>query len=137
MSEPASEETAQREPASEKTAQREPASEETTQREPASEETTQRERASEETAQREPLLVVEGLRVSYRTATGTVAAVRGAGLTVARGEVVAVVGESGSGKSTLAHAIIGLLPENGRIDAGRVTLGGQELTGLGEKPLRA
>ncbi|MCU1653524.1 MAG: Phosphate-transporting ATPase Nickel-transporting ATPase [Pseudonocardia sp.] len=123
--------------ASEETTQSERASEQTTQSEPASEETTQREPASEETTQREPLLVVEGLRVSYRTATGTVAAVRGAGLTVARGEVVAVVGESGSGKSTLAHAIIGLLPENGRIDAGRVTLGGQELTGLGEKPLRA
>jgi peptide/nickel transport system ATP-binding protein len=113
----------------------EPASEETTQREPASEQTTQRERAGEQ--QREPLLVVEGLRVSYRTAAGTVAAVYGADLTVARGEVVAVVGESGSGKSTLAHAIIGLLPENGLIEAGRVRLGGRELTGLGEKPLRA
>jgi peptide/nickel transport system ATP-binding protein len=33
------------------------------------------------------------------------------------GEVVALVGESGSGKSTTAQAVIGLLPENGRLEA--------------------
>ncbi|HEX4252834.1 MAG TPA: ABC transporter ATP-binding protein, partial [Pseudonocardia sp.] len=85
----------------------------------------------------ESVLRVADLRVSYRTAGGTVEAVRGAGLSIGAGEVVAVVGESGSGKSTLAHAIIGLLPENGRVDGGSVQLAGRELTGLGERPLRA
>jgi len=84
-----------------------------------------------------PLLRVEDLRVSYRTATGSVDAVRGVELTVAPGEVVAVVGESGSGKSTLAHAVIGLLPDNGRVLGGRIQLAGQELIGLAEKPMRA
>ncbi len=79
-----------------------------------------------------PLLQVEDLRVSY----ATVQAVRGVSLTVAPGEVVAIVGESGSGKSTLAHAVAGLLPGTGRVDAGRVALGDQELTGLSERAWR-
>jgi peptide/nickel transport system ATP-binding protein len=83
-----------------------------------------------------PLLRVEDLRVSYATAGGPVAAVRGVSLAVAPGEVVAVVGESGSGKSTLAHAVAGLLPGTGRIDTGRVTLGEQELTGLSDRAWR-
>jgi peptide/nickel transport system ATP-binding protein len=83
-----------------------------------------------------PLLQVEDLRVSYATAGGPVAAVRGVPLTVAPGEIVAIVGESGSGKSTLAHAVAGLLPGTGRIDAGRITLGEQELTGLSDRAWR-
>lgn len=82
------------------------------------------------------LLEVDDLRVTYRTSGGPVPAVAGASLSVARGEVVAVVGESGSGKSSLAHAVIGLLPEGGRVTGGRVRLAGHELTGLDDRQLR-
>lgn len=44
---------------------------------------------------------------------------------VARGEVVCLVGRSGSGKTTIFHAIAGLTSP----DAGRVLLGGEDITG--------
>jgi ABC-type dipeptide/oligopeptide/nickel transport system ATPase component len=47
-------------------------------------------------------------------------------LTVAAGEYVAIMGESGSGKSTLLNLIAGLA----RPDAGRIELGGVELSAL-------
>jgi len=82
-----------------------------------------------------PLLVVEGLEVAYRTRRGTVPAVRGVDLHVDAGEVVAVVGESGSGKTTTAQAIIGLLPRGGVRTAGRIVLGGTDISGWGDKEL--
>jgi peptide/nickel transport system ATP-binding protein len=82
------------------------------------------------------LLSLQGLRVSYGTRTGPLHAVRGVDLDVAPGEIVALVGESGSGKSTTAHAVTGLLPRGGRIDAGRIRFGTRDLTALSEKELR-
>jgi len=84
-----------------------------------------------------PLLEVEDLDIAYRIAGGRIHAVRGASLTVAAGEIVAVVGESGSGKSTLAQAVIGLLPGNGAVESGRIRLAGDELTGLSAKAFRS
>ncbi len=76
----------------------------------------------------EPLLEVRDLEVAFRSTTGTVPAVRGAGLTVYPGQSVAIVGESGSGKSTLANAVIGLLPGTGRVTGGTITYAGQDIT---------
>jgi putative ABC transport system ATP-binding protein/lipoprotein-releasing system ATP-binding protein len=47
-------------------------------------------------------------------------------LSVSRGESVAVTGPSGSGKSTLLMCILGLI----KPQAGTITAGGQEITGL-------
>ncbi|WP_020579643.1 dipeptide ABC transporter ATP-binding protein [Actinopolymorpha alba] len=84
-----------------------------------------------------PLLEVADLKVSFDTSRGTVDAVRDAGLTVFRGQTVALVGESGSGKTTTGHAVIGLLPPHARIGAGSVRFGGKELVGQSSKEWRA
>lgn len=55
-----------------------------------------------------PLLQVDGLRVTYRSARRTVEAVRGVSFHVDRGRCLGVVGESGSGKSSMARAILAL-----------------------------
>ena len=80
-----------------------------------------------------PLLSVEGLQVGF----GEHAAVRDVDLTVLPGQTVAVVGESGSGKSTTAAAILGLLPPEGRITAGRIVLDGRDIAGADRRTLRS
>ncbi|MGW1512423.1 dipeptide ABC transporter ATP-binding protein [Streptomyces sp. NPDC002394] len=84
----------------------------------------------------EPLLEVRGLRIGYRTASGTRIAVDGLDLRAEAGEITAVVGESGSGKSSGVHALVGLLPAGGVVLGGSVRLQGEELTGLGEREWR-
>ena len=56
------------------------------------------------------LLRVADLRIAYRAGAGSVDALRGVTVEVARGEVVALVGESGAGKSLTLRALAGLLP---------------------------
>jgi peptide/nickel transport system ATP-binding protein len=78
-------------------------------------------------------LTVRNLHVAY----GDSLAVRGASLTVGRGETVAVVGGSGSGKTTLAHAVIGLLPPEARVTGGRIAMAGLDVTRASAGELRA
>lgn len=81
-----------------------------------------------------PLLEVSDLRVSFPGEEGRVDAVRGVNFTVNDGEVLAIVGESGSGKSVSSMAVIGLLPEQARVQ-GSIRLRGRELLGLGDKEM--
>ena len=75
-------------------------------------------------------LVLDGIeKVFSRGLPGEVVVLRGASLTVARGEVVALVAPSGAGKSTLLH-IAGLLDTP---DSGRVVLDGRDMGGLGDR----
>jgi peptide/nickel transport system ATP-binding protein len=67
-----------------------------------------------------PLLSVENLTVAFRQRETTLRALHDVNFTLAQGEVLGLVGESGAGKSLTGAAILGLLPENARLEAGAV-----------------
>ncbi len=83
-----------------------------------------------------PVLQVENLSTEFRMRTSSVVAVDGISLEVGEGECVGVVGESGCGKSTTGLSIMRLLPNNGHITGGSVTLLGRDLAALDEKEMR-
>ena len=67
-------------------------------------------------------LQVSGLRKSYRNRP----VIRDVGLTLDRGEVVALLGPNGSGKTTCFYNIAGLITP----DSGQVIIDGTDVTGL-------
>jgi phospholipid/cholesterol/gamma-HCH transport system ATP-binding protein len=69
-----------------------------------------------------PAIHIEGLQKRF----GLQPVLRGVDLTVAPGELMVVIGRSGGGKSVLLRHILRLV----RPDAGRVTIGDQEVTRL-------
>ncbi|MFN0070337.1 MAG: ABC transporter ATP-binding protein [Chloroflexota bacterium] len=75
----------------------------------------------------QPLLVVEGLAVHY----GPVSAVRGIDLEVRERQIVALIGANGAGKTSTLAALCGLLGEV----SGRVTLAGQDVSGMSTRAL--
>jgi oligopeptide/dipeptide ABC transporter ATP-binding protein len=86
------------------------------------------------------LLSVEGLRKEYpvrrgllQRRLGTVHALAGVDLELARGECLALVGESGSGKTTLGRCALRLIEPT----AGRVCFDGEDLLALEGRALRA
>jgi len=70
-----------------------------------------------------PMLQLEGVSKSF----GDLEVLRGIDLTLAEHEVVCLIGASGSGKSTMLRCVNLLEP----IDAGRIVVGGEEITGRG------
>ncbi len=76
------------------------------------------------------ILHLQGIeKIYFKGLPNEVQVLRGANLTVARGEIVALVAPSGAGKSTLLH-IAGLLDTP---DAGTVSIGGTDMTGLTDR----
>ena len=76
------------------------------------------------------LLEIEQLEVSFG---GRTAAVRGASLSVERGETHCLVGESGCGKSVTALSVMNLLARGARRSARRLAFEGQDLQGLSDR----
>lgn len=80
----------------------------------------------------EKILEVKHLRISFKTNTGTVKAVRGIDFSLYRGKTLAIVGESGSGKSVTSKAILGILANNKIIEDGEILYDGKDLLSLPE-----
>lgn len=83
-----------------------------------------------------PILDVRDLQISYAGPSDRTTVVHGVSFSVNPGEVVALVGESGSGKTSTAQAVIGLLADNGRVEAGSIRINGEEISHWIAKRLR-
>jgi len=90
--------------------------------------------AKEESAQ--PILSVQNLGVSLRSAGRRVPLVRDVSFDVKLGQTVGIVGETGSGKSMTAKAILRLLDPPLAIDSGKVLFRGQDLFQANERALQ-
>ena len=77
------------------------------------------------------VLQVAGVRKTFEAEGAPVRALRGADLTLRRGEFAAVMGPSGCGKSTLLNLVAGL----DTADEGTIVLDGEEVTGRTEDEL--
>jgi peptide/nickel transport system ATP-binding protein len=82
------------------------------------------------------VLDIDGLTLRFRTMGAPVQALRNVSISVEKGEIVGIVGESGSGKSTLALAVMGLLPANAEVAAGRIGFDGMNLLERSEGEMR-
>ncbi len=76
-------------------------------------------------------VLIESVTKRYGIGPGTVTALDRVSLSFPAGSFTAVMGPSGSGKSTLLQCAAGL----DRPDSGKVSIGGTELSGLGETAL--
>ncbi len=72
-----------------------------------------------------PLLAIEGLTAGY----GKMRVLHGLDLAVGEGQSLCLIGPNGAGKSTILHSIFGFTD----IFAGRVLIGGEEVTALSPK----
>ncbi|MXX46395.1 MAG: ABC transporter ATP-binding protein [Acidimicrobiia bacterium] len=86
-------------------------------------------------AEGRPLLEVGNLSISFDTRSGVLSAVEDVSFVLHPGDILGVVGESGSGKTVTVSSLVGLLPDNARIDGGRVLYRGRDLLTLSDREL--
>jgi len=91
--------------------------------------------AVRETTHAQALLSIDGLTVAFPSPAGRIRVIEDVSFQIGAGETVGLVGESGCGKTVTAMAILGLVPGNGEIEAGRVVFDSRELVGLAEREL--
>jgi putative ABC transport system ATP-binding protein len=78
-----------------------------------------------------PAIVLEDVRLTLKSAAGTVDILNGISLTIEAGESIALIGPSGSGKSSLLMVAAGLEAPS----SGRMIVAGIDITSLGEDAL--
>ncbi len=82
------------------------------------------------------LLDVNELEVSFFTHAGEVKAVRRISYDLKYGEAMGIVGESGSGKSVSSYALMGIIPEPGKVLGGSIKFEDKEITSLSEAQMQ-
>ena len=87
----------------------------------------------EETGQGQQAVELRGVVKEYRRDEFSVVALNNVDLDIPRKDFLALMGPSGSGKSTMLHLIAGI----DRPTAGRLTVLGDDIGGMGEKELAA
>jgi ABC-type dipeptide/oligopeptide/nickel transport system ATPase component len=92
--------------------------------------------AAASAGERPPVLEVHDLHAEFHLRHGAVRAVDGVTFAVRSGECLGLVGESGCGKTTTGLAVMKLLPNNGHITRGSVSLAGRDLLPLSEKEMQ-
>jgi putative ABC transport system ATP-binding protein len=75
------------------------------------------------------MVEARGVEKEYAAGGVRVHALRGVGLSIARGEMVAVMGPSGCGKTTLLNCLSGL----DEFDRGEVLIGGESISGMSDR----
>ncbi len=78
-------------------------------------------------------LEVRNLRISFRTVSGKLQAVRDISFDLKEGETLAIVGESGSGKSVTSKAILGILAGNSIVEGGEIVYDSMDLLKIPEE----
>ena len=81
------------------------------------------------------ILEVKNLKISFRTSSGTLKAVRDISFDLERGKTLAIVGESGSGKSVTSKAVLGILAGNSIVDGGEILYDGRDLLKIDEEEM--
>ena len=81
------------------------------------------------------IINVKNLKISFRTQSGTLKAVRDISFDLERGRTLAIVGESGSGKSVTSKAILGILAGNSIVEGGEILYDGKDLLKISEEEM--
>ena len=82
------------------------------------------------------LIQVEGLKTYFFLRRGVIKAVNDVSFGVEKGETLGIVGESGCGKTITSLSLLRLVPNPGRIIAGRILFEGVDLLSKSEEEMR-
>ena len=82
------------------------------------------------------LLRVDNLKANFYIKDKKVEAVRGVSFHVNKGDILGIVGESGSGKSVLMKSVMNILPENAKIEDGKVYFNNIDISSMNKKEMK-